>query len=70
VAEWQPSGPEPGEEHRDIPRDPAGDTAMMTRGSGTDVIILTDSDSDSDSDTDSDTDSHSDSHSDPASGRR
>ena len=43
MAECQPSGPEPGEEYRDIPRDPAGGAATLTRGPGTDVIILTDS---------------------------
>ena len=42
MAEWQPSGPEPGEKYRDIPRDPAGGAATLTRGLGTDVIILTD----------------------------
>ena len=43
MAEWQPSGPEPGEEHRNILCDSAGGAATLTRGPGTDVIILTDS---------------------------
>jgi hypothetical protein len=43
VIEWQPSGPEPGKNHSDIPPDPAERIATITRDRpGTGVIILTD----------------------------